>query len=232
MEGLTRDSEYIKKNIYKKDGKFYCKKACSIEYPQWYNEKEMGDIGDQTYFYGICIIIIDDKYSVCTIPTLCKSDPIDVSTIERGEDKFTKLYFGAEDPIMYVDVIKEVLLSYNFFNNFFIYSRIPWYIEQHDLLKCFNMLLKYGGSQVGANPITTELLVSFVTRVKNDPDIYFRHAKPTEEYGYVDLKNLYYSVKGTVDKIAGSYLQDGIVSALVKQPTNKYATDLDMHLKG
>lgn len=231
MEGLTRDRDYINKHITKRNGKYYSDVKCAIEYPAWYNDKGMGSMTDEVLFYGIFIIIIDDKYSVSLVPTICKSNPIVIKEVMRNGEKYIRLEFGRDDPIVNVSVIKETLLSYNYFNNFFIRMNVPWFLNYEDRCKLQGNTVKYAGSNIGINPMINELIVSYVTRSKDNPDIFFRQTDLKGDYGYVDLMNSFYSIKTTTGKLTGSYLQDGIVSALIKKNTGD-VTDMERHLKG
>lgn len=228
---LTRDPKFIKENIFKKDGKVYTKQKCSIEFPSWYIEKKLAYSEDNMLFYGVCVIIIGDKYSVSRIPTFLRSNPIRVSEIERQGMKFMKMDYGPGDEVLStVMVVQEEVKSYDYLNNYLIYSRVPWFIEYDDYNFILGHLMKYAGSKVGLNPIANELNTSFVTRSAKDKLIYFRQTNLNVPYVYTDLMNLYYSVKSPVNKISGGYFQTGVVSALAIKSTEP--STAEKHLKG
>lgn len=230
---LKRDKDYIFKNIEDKNNTYYCKEPCAIEFPAWYMDKDMGEFGEEVSFYGIFAIVMGDKYAVATIPTICRSNPINITSVVRDGVEYTRLEFGKDDPILVdYNVVKEVLLSYNFFKSFIIKATIPWFITPEDLNRILTNLVKYGGSNVGINPITNELVVSVVTRDNKDPMKYYRQTDAKGPWVYVPLTDLYYSIKSTVNKITGSYMQEGIVSSLVIKPTADEASDIEKHLKG
>lgn len=232
-EKLTRDPKFISENIELKKGAYYCKKKCAIEFPNWYMDKGMGEFGEEVSFYGIFVIIIDGKYSVSLIPTICRSNPINITSVTREGVEYVRLEFGAGDPILVDEnVVQETLLSYDFFKGYIIKANVPWFVEPGDLPKILTNLVRYAGSAVGVNPITNELVSSFITRSKKDPDVYYRQTDMKGPFGYVPLTDLFFSVKNTVNKITGSYMQEGIVSALVKKPTADEASDFEKHLKG
>ena len=228
---LKRDKEYIKANIERKGGTFYTKKRCTIEFPSWYFDKKLASFQEDISFFGIFAIIIDGKYSVSVISTICRSNPIAIGNIKRGDVEYTQLEFGPGDPILVSEnVIKEELKSYDFFNNYFIRSNVPWFMAYDDLAKAMSNLFKYGGSNVGVNPLANELIVSFVTRSEKDPMIYYRQTDMRGPYEFVNLMNLFYSVKSTVNKITGGYFQTGILSALTIE--EEKPSSMEVHLKG
>jgi hypothetical protein len=78
---------------------------------------------------------------------------------------------------------------------------------------------------LGDNWIANELVVSFITRYKENKAIFHRQ-KVDEEYDFVDLNNVYYSAISTLNKLAGNYFSESLVSALVQK--EKEPTKLEM----
>ena len=217
---LTRDSKFINSNLYVKDNKIYTKEKLIIEFPKWYADKELLDIQDTTYVYGIFAMIIGDKYSVSVVPTLITTTPIVVTEIERDEVTYIQFVYGKDDCIIdNINVVKKELLSYNFFENFFIYAKIPWFIEYEDLIKACDNLLKYAKSGLGSNFIATELVTSFIARIKSNKSIFFRQNVKYNraDIDYVDLTNPYYSSISTVSKLGGNYFTESLTSAIVQK---------------
>lgn len=219
---MKRNSEFVASKLYTKDGKIYCKEKCIIEFPKWYQDKDLASIQEVAYIYGIFSIIIGDQYSVSVIPTLIATVPIMVNEVERNGVTYIQFLYGKDDPIIdNTKAVKHDILSYNFFETFYMYARIPWYIEYEDLLRIMDNLPKYAKSNVGDNFISNELTTSFITRNKDNKQEFFRQGNG-KGYEYVDLMNVYYSALSTTNKIAGNYFQESLVSAIVqkeKQPT-------------
>lgn len=214
---LTRDKDFIQKNLYIKDNKIYTKQKTIIEFPKWYENKELLDIQNTVYLYGIFATIIDNKYSVSVIPTLVNTTPIVVNEIERNGEVYTQFVYGKDDCIIdSTNVVKKDLLSYNLFEGFFIYAKIPWFIDYEDLIKIMDNILKYANSNLGSNYISTELVISFIARIKSNKAMFYRQ-DPKKEIEYVDLMNVYYSVLNTTSKISGNYFTESLVSAIVQK---------------
>jgi len=115
---------------------------------------------------------------------------------------------------------------YNIFDEFIFKGKIPWYMGYEDVGKLFDTADSHAGSAVASNYEVIELIASMVTRSKDDRTKYIRSVAKTDEdfndskISYVPLSSIFYSVNSTVNKIAGSYFSDGVVSALVT-PTTK-----------
>ena len=229
MTKLKRDAKGIQSLIYIKDGKYYCKEKCTIEYPAWYEDRSLGEQGEEIKYYGIAAIIVGERYCVSVVPTLCSSSPVSVSEIERDGTVYKQLNFGKDDPIINnINVVKHTLKSYEFFEGFFMRARIPWFMEYEDIVKSLDNLVKYGGSNVGGSLIANEILTSFITRPVKDKSSYYRQVGG--DYVYVDLMNVYHSAIGTVNKLAGNYFSNAITSTLVQENTGE--TKLERHMKG
>lgn len=209
----------------------HCKEKCIIEYPAWYEEKGLGTTQDIVTYYGVACIIVGEKYGVMLIPTFCTSSPVAVSEVERNGIVYKQLLFGKDDCIVNnKKVVKHNIESYNFFETYYMKAREPWYIEYEDLVKIMDNMVKYAGSNVGANLIANELVTSFITRNAENKNKFFRENGGKGKYEYVDLMNVFYSPIGTVNKISGNRLNDSIVSALVQE--NKGETKLERHMRG
>lgn len=220
---MKRDKDFIQSQIYIKDGKIYTKEKTIIEFPKWYENKELLDIQDVTYLYGVFAIIIGDKYSVSVIPTLINTSPIIIREVERENGTYIQFVYGKDDVLIdNTNVVKKDLLSYNLFENFFIYAKCPWFIEYEDLIKILDNLYPYSNSNLGNNFVASELVTSFIARTKKDKTVFLRQ-DPNAHAEYVDLTNVYFSALSTLNKVAGNYFTEGLTSALVqkeKEPTN------------
>ena len=214
---MKRDKDFIKSKIYVKDGKVYTKEKTIIEFPKWYENKELLDIQDVTYLYGVFAIIIDDKYSVSLIPTLVNTTPIIIREVERENGTYIQFVYGKDDVLIdNTNVVKKDLLSYNLFENFFIYAKSPWFMAYEDLIRVMDNLFKYSNSNLGDNFVASELVTSFIARTKKDKCVFLRQ-DPNAEAEYVDLTNVYYSALSTLNKVAGNYFTEGLTSALVQK---------------
>ncbi len=222
----VRDASKIKSILYEKDNKIYTKEKLIIEFPKWYEDKELLSLGDQTYLYGVFALIKDNFYSVSTIPTLIQVSPTIITEIKKGEEIYTQFIFGENKIVIEnTQVVKQELLSYNMFSQFFLNAKIPWYISYDDLVKIMDNLPGYAKSQLGDNWIANELVISFITRYKENKALFHRQ-KIDEDYDFVDLNNVYYSAISTLNKLAGNYFSESLVSALVQK--EREPTKLEM----
>lgn len=217
MENMKRNPEVIRGVLYEKEGKWFTKEKISIEFPKWYEEKDLLSNEAVSRLYGIFAFVYGDNYSVSLIPTPIITKPLMIEEVERdGEIYYSFLYAKNTAVIESTKVVCEKLLSYNMFNSFFILNKIPWFLGYEDKLKILDNLKYYAKSGIGANPIANEIIVSFCERNANNPNVYYRQDQKGGSIS-VDLKDPYYAARNTVNRIGGSYFAEGLNSAIVQK---------------
>lgn len=214
---LVRDKNYIESKIYVKDNKIYTKEKAIIEIPKWYQDKNFLEISDKTYIYGVFALIIDNKYSVSIMPTLVQTIPITVTEVVKDDVEYINFIYGKDDPIIdNTRIVKHDTLSYNLFENFFLQSRIPWFVEYEDLIRIMDNVKEYANTNLGSNYIASELVTSYIARLKEDKSLFYRQ-NTKKDYIFIDLMNVYYAVNTTLNKLSGSYFNEALVSAIVQK---------------
>ncbi len=224
---LKRNAKSISSKItISKDG-VTCSDRCTIEFPKWYQDKGLATIEKEVTLYGIFAIIVGDEYSVSFMPTLCSSKPISISEIEREDgETYTQLHFAKGDKILEGNsLVKQGRLAVALMENFYMAAKMPWFIEYEDCVRILDNAPIYSGTGMGSAPVASELLSSFIARSSKDKKVYYRQVNATGEIAWVDLLNPYYSIRNNVNKIAGGYLSDNLVSAIVED--SKSSTKLE-----
>lgn len=207
----------LKESLIFKEDKIIANEPLKIEFPTWYENKKLVEYGETTSLYGIFAIINSkDEYSVSRIPTMIQTTPLLINKVNREDGEYYQFLYSKNSVICDRKVVKMELLSYNFFEAFIISAKVPWFIKYEDLLFIINNLEKYSKSELGKNHISSELVVSFITRVKNNLNKFYRQDTKSE-YTFIDLNNVYYSSISTISKIAGNYFTEGLISALVQK---------------
>lgn len=226
---FERDKVYIDSLIEYKDGAYYCKEPLNIEFPKWYQDKQMFDIADKMYLYGIFSIHHKDKYAVSIIPTVIVTNPILTTEVERDGQPYIQLRYGKGDRLIESEkVIQHSFLSYNFFDANYMQAKVPWFITYEDLCKIMDNMVPYAASNLGANLVGNEVVTSFVTRLKSDKRKFYS-SDPSKPYAYVDLMDVRYSTMSTLSKIAGNYFSEGLISSLVQQ--EQTPSKLEQHVR-
>lgn len=226
---LTRDKQAISKHLTNRDGAYYTDTPLIIEFPKWYQDKELYVSESVHYLYGIFAIIVGDKYSVSQIPTVVTTSPVMVSEIDRDGEVYIQLSYGAGSKVLQSNkAIMQPFLVYNFFDGYFLQAKVPWYIAYEDLCVIMDNTVRYGNTNFGQNQTSNELITSFIARSAKDKRAFYRLA-PKGQPSFVDLMDVRYSSLSTINKLAGNYFNESLVSALVHK--EKQPTTLENHVR-
>lgn len=229
IPGLTRDAAKVKACLKElPSGQLLCTQACKIQIPKRFEDRNLAVIGNDTYVYGIYALILEDgTYTVSNIMAMIKINPFKTLEIKVDEVGYYEFYFEANSIIIdTIHLVRRNLLMFNVIDEFMFQGNVPWYIEYEDLGKILDTSEYHADSRVGQNLEVTELIASFLARNRNDRTKYYRTSIESfsdlkkNPPAFVALKSVFYSATNTLNKIAGSYFNDGVVSALVSPTTN------------
>lgn len=226
---LKREPQVIQKYLTNKEDAYFTSHAMVIEFPQWYEVKGLYKNESVHYLYGIFAMIVGDSYSVSLIPTVVTTSPVAVKEIDRDGVPYIQLLYAAGSKVLQSNkAIMQPFLAYDFFDGFFMQAKVPWFVEYEDLCTLMDNTVSYGGTNLGINQTSNELLCSFIARSAKDKRKFFR-VNPTEKVAFVDLMDVRYSSLSTVNKLAGNYFNESLVSALVHKETQP--TTLEKHVR-
>ena len=229
---LVRDPDYINSlmSIEKREGgAVSLSKKAIIEFPSWYEDKGLLEIGDRMNLYGVFAIIVDGKYAVSVIPTWLVTSPVMVKTVERDGEEYTQFIYGPGDSLIEsTRAVKKDLLSYTFFEAHVVRAKMPWYLGYEDLVRVFDRLEPYAKSKLGNSYVASELVCSFIARQPSDKRKFYRQL-PKGKPEYVDLMNVYYAATTTLTKIGGNQFMAGLTAALVQK--EKKPSKLEKHVR-
>lgn len=209
-------------------GQVITRSSCKIQVPARYIDIGLGQIGTETYILGCFALILDSgQYTVCNIAAIVELEPFKTVTTKIEEVLYYEFYFEpGQVVIKTTDVLRRSALMYNIFDEFMFKGKIPWYLEYEDVGKLFDTAKSHGDSNVGENLETIEFIASIITRHVKDRTKPIRQV--IQDYkelnkvniNYVGLASIFYSVNSTLNKLAGSYFNDGVTSALVTPTEN------------
>ena len=204
------------------------KSDCIIQFPKRFLERGMAEIGSDTYVFGMYALIMSNNYAISTIPAMVRTNPSRISETEIDGVLYFNFHYNAGDVLIEnTNVIRKDTLIYNLTEEFFLKGNVPWYISYEDLGKIYDKAQEFADSNVAKNYATMEAIAAYISRSPKDRAIHLRHILKTRQDvnqttpTYIGIYgNVFYAAPGTVNKLAGSYFQDAVVSALV-QPSNK-----------
>jgi len=224
---LKRNPSVIKKCFKQIGDSMVVTKNIRVIYPERYESIGLAIPGSTIRIVTIYAVLDDDgNYAVSNLPIFIELSPTNISNIEVDGVVNKVLEFEANST--YAENVNLVVgnkFLYNIFNEFYINGKIPWFMGYDDLINIFNQTSKYASSDIGDNPIITEILASIVAKNPNDKKSLYRlQLKSYDDLSkikpsYVGLLNLYYTFDNTVSKLGGSYYSKGVTSAIISPET-------------
>ena len=199
------------------------KAAMTIQVPVRFREIELMQIGEATFVYGLFAMILDSgDYALCNINAFVElgAAPVEIITIDE-----TSYYSFRYEPGQVVIKTKELVcrssLIYKAIEEFVFKGKVPWYVGYEDMGKIFDTAEEHARTSAKILHPVVEFLAAYIARSKADRTKYLREIGQTykdfEQGGldWVPMRSVYWSAPGTVNKLAGAYFSDGVVSALV-----------------
>ncbi len=220
---LMRDAARV--HSYLKElpgGQLFTTKACKIQVPEHFISRGLGEVGVDTYVYGIYALIFEDGvYAVSNINAMIPITPSKILTTKIKEVPYYEFYFEENSVIIPdLNLVRSDGLIYTVFDELIFHGKIPWYFNYEDVGKLFSSAKKHSNSGVAQSYETIELIASMLAREHNNRTKYYRTSVQDEKDlkvapDYVPLMSVFYSATNTLNKLAGNYFTDGLVSALV-----------------
>lgn len=223
MKNLKRNPQAVLAQLVEDDsGQIFTKSDCIIQIPVRFSEKGLGQVGVRNFTYGLFPIILPSgDYSVCNVAALIEIDPYKTLPIKIKDVEYHEFHFKADSVLIKTsDVVKRDTLMFAIMDELIFKGKIPWYVGYEDLGKIFDTAKDYGNSHVGQTYEVVEFIAAMVSRPKDERDKYLRAVinnysdTSLDKIDYVPLQSIFYSVHSTLNKLAGSYFNDGITSAL------------------
>lgn len=225
---LVRDSAKVHACLKEtSDGQLITTKECKIYVPQRFEQIGLASIGVETHIVGLYAIVFEDKYyGVCNVNTMMRIKPTATERIKiEGVEYFEFTFAAGSTIIPSMDLVKRDILVYYIYDEVISSGRVPWYLTYDDLGSIFDTAEEYAGANIGQNREITEMLVSLIARDKKDRAKFFRrdavigeeirNIKPV----FIPLSSVIHSATNTTNKLAGAYMQHGVVSALSNPAT-------------
>ena len=227
---LIRSAEHIHSCLSElPDGRVIAVKEVKIYSPYHYLEKSLVTIGQDVFILGIFGITSEDKYlGVSLLNTMVPISPSITNRVKIDGDEYFEFVFKPGDSVFSsTTLVKSDSLVYKIYDTFIAKGSIPFYMSYDDLGKLFDSAAVYAGANLGKNQEVNQLIASMLARDPLDRTKYYRQVVKSDEDiaaitpAYVGLKSIAFSATSTLNKMAGSYFQVGVTSALIDASTRK-----------
>ncbi len=225
---LIRDAVKVKAYLKElPDGRLVAAKPLKIYLPTRFAERNLASIGLETHIVGIAAVVVEDRYyGVLLVNATMRIEPTSTLKVLVGDDEYFEFYFEAGSTVVSsVQLVKVDTLVFRIYDEIIAKGHCPWYLGYTELGKLFDTAKTYAGANIGQNHEVTELIVSMIARDAGDRHKYYRQTvKNAEDLKknppvIIPLRSVQYSATNTVNKLAGSFWNDSLVSTLVSPAT-------------
>lgn len=211
------------------DGSVVTSRPISIYIPERFTEKQLADIGAETYITGIFAMVVDDTYyAVSTVNATMRIIPTTISTVKFDEDTYLEFSFAPGSVVIAdTQLIKADSLVYKIFDEIIAKGKTPWYLAYEDLGTLFETADTHAGVRLAPSHAILEMFVAATARDPNDRSKYYRHTVQdrkqleTSPPEMIPLRSVSDGATNTTAKLMGSYFNDGLDSALTNPSSKK-----------
>lgn len=220
---LRRNPEAVKSSLREVENRLFVTQPTKIYSPVRFSERNLASVGSEIYIVGIYAIVINDRdWAVSIIDAMVKIEPTSYRIVQIEGDDYFEFYFEPGSVMCpNLDLIKTDTLTYRIYDEIISKGKIPWYLGYLELAGIFDSAKYHAGTNIGSDREVTELIVSLIARNQEDRTKYYRQtvqsiddlqrSPPT----FIPMRSVIYAATNTLNKIAGSYMETGVVSALV-----------------
>ena len=221
---LTRDRDYVLKQLVEQDDdSVYCLKECKIYIPaKWENTPLLNlDSGNNERFaLALFIIVIDGKYTLINATGRMQLAMSNYTTVEMDGVECFEFYFEAGDIVIQNrNIVQDNTLLYYVTEVIINKGNLVPYLEYNDALLLLSTSTSIGGIGL-PNQVYASLYISHCWRLVKDKTKLARQMSRGDKLIQIGFRNVMYSTAGTFGKFNGSYLDEGIQSALIN-PTDE-----------
>lgn len=221
VASLERDAPFIQSLMVESGDSIVAKADLHIHAPTRYFERSLGTLGENKSLLAIYPIISGNKFATQLAMSMLPITPtvfrkVTVSGIEYYD------FFFPKGSVIHPDInsLKRDTLVYQAFDEIIGKGNVGWYLDYATMTHFFDTAKEYANANIGENHEVIELLVSLISRNPVNRRAYYRQAIKTVEDlkkirpAFIGLKNPIYAGTNTLDRLAGSYMETGIISAL------------------
>lgn len=187
--------------------------------PERYEGVNMLTKSEHVHACGIFSLRINGKlYGGVQIPAIIEIEYSETYNDTIDNDKFYVVVLHKGDKLLCsLDVIQMKGMGYFMWNEFLSLGNLPKYTTYGEIWNLFDDLSELTGNGLHGNHSLVEIILAHLYRDRHDLNIKYRHTNMKEPPATISLRNIAYGPTSTSSRIAGSYSEDGLNSALLNQ---------------
>lgn len=187
--------------------------------PTRYETDDYLSIDENVHALAIFSIRIDDKIDGgLQLPAIITIEPTETYETTIDEEHYLVCVLKKGDKIMNTMSVMQIeKIGYFMWREFLSLGRMPSYLTYQNVVGLMDDLKEITGRGTNGNHTILELIYAHLFRDAKDLNIKYRHTTMTQPPAHVTLRDVSYGPSSTLGRIAGSYTDTGINSALLNQ---------------
>ena len=174
---------------------------------------------------GYMALSTDTHYAYYNIPAMITLGQCEINETSVDEVPFYEFKFKKGDILFAsLDLVQQDSLIYMINDEMIAKGKIPSFQDYEHVHNIMMYTQYYTGVTVGATGNTMDYFYSIIGRKSSDPSVQFRN-DPTGDVTFIPFRSIALTANNTLTKIAGSYMDAGIDSALVNKTEVVHKTE-------
>lgn len=154
------------------------------------------------------------------IVTMC---PSETYSKKINDKDYTVLVFKKNDIFFKSkEILRQSFIAYVMFTEFITNGNPPTFLKYKDIAMLFDTVQEVCAVSLKVPHSAFEMMYAHLTRDPDNPNIKYRHTDMKKKPLLIGLRAITYSVDSTTGKIIGSYMGNGINSAIVNKADQRF----------
>lgn len=214
MPDMSKKFEYSEKD----DCTRFMGDKLIIRVPDHYIQLGYLIIAEIVHVLGIFAMNVDGVDCGLLLPGIIDVDPSDVRTETDGDKKYTILELHRGDRIMCTSgVVKDNKLHYAMWKEFISGGKMPEFLGYDSTAGLFDDCKKITGKGISVNHAVIEIVYAHIFRDRDDLTKLYRLTPMIKPPVSIKLNQPAYATNSTHARVIGSYVEQGMNSALIHQ---------------
>ena len=185
--------------------------------PERYKNFKFCTVEETVTTFGIFDIVVNDTdLHGLLLPNFITLAPNQIDDVTIDDINYIRCTFYRGDVFMTNrTVIRNKFLVIPMFKEYIGFGNLPRFINYTNCHYLFSNVLKMANMDLKVDPAILEMVWAFLYRLKEDYRVQARYGKMDAPKDFIGLRNVSYGPDSTSAKIFGSFMSDGLNSALV-----------------
>ena len=194
-------------------------KTLEVFIPKRYETFDLVLVQDVIKTLGIFEMVIDSNIKKgFLLPALITMVPHETySTTIDGIDYYVGKFITGDKFMTSKTILKQGHIAYFMFLEFISLGNLPKFLGYEEVAFLFDKAVQMCGVKLNFNHSVFEMIYAHLFRDPNDLTKKYRHTDMKKKPSFIELRSVTWGPDSTSSKLIGSYLGDGLNSALVNQ---------------